>query len=153
MQWALLAVIVVALFLLSGRYPRVAFSILGVLVVSAAAIILFTEDEASLKKERIAPADIMVEGIAGTPSYGGDHRLTGRVKNNHASAELKELVVSIVMQDCDDTGCDVVGQAEERVNLRVPAGQARDFSVTVYLGEPVISGTIDWNFTVTDTRS
>lgn len=153
MQWALLAVIVIALFLLSGRYPRIAFSILGVLVVSVIGLILLTEDDAALHKERIAPGDVEVESIAGSPAYGGSHRLTGRVKNHHASAELKELALSIIMQDCGDSGCEVVGQAEERVNLRVPAGQARDFSVTVYLGEPVISGTIGWKFTVTDTRS
>lgn len=153
MQWALLAVIIVALFLLSGRYPRVAFGILGVLVVATLGLILLTEDDASLNRERIAPADIAVESISGTPAYGGSHRLTGRVKNNHASAELKELALSIIMQDCTDAGCEVVGQARERVNLRVPAGQVRDFNVTVYLGEPLISGTIDWKFTVTDTRS
>ena len=67
--------------------------------------------------------------------------------------ELKEVVLSIVMQDCDDTGCQSVGQTDEQVNLRIPAGQARDFSVTVYLGEPAISGTIGWDFTVTKTRS
>ena len=48
MQWAVLAVIVVALFLMSGRYPRLAFSILGALVLADIAVILFTEVDASL---------------------------------------------------------------------------------------------------------
>ena len=153
MQWALLAVIVVALFLLSGRYPRVAFTILGVLVVAAISVILLTEDDASLKKAQIAPSDISVASIVGNPAYGGGYRLTGRIKNDHESAELKEVVLSIVMQDCVDSDCATVGQTSERVNIRVPPGQARDFSVTVYLGETDISGSIAWSLDVTDTRS
>lgn len=153
MQWALLAVIVVALFLMSGRYPRLAFNILGVLVVAAIAVILFTEGDASLKKEQIAPADVSVQGVVGRPAYGGGYRLTGRITNGHQSAELKEVMLSIVMQDCVESECAVVGQADERLNLRVPGGQSRDFSVTVYLGETDISGSIGWKVDITDTRS
>jgi hypothetical protein len=153
MQWALLAVIIIALFLLSGRYPKVAFGILGALVIAAVAIILLTEDDASLNKAKIGPGDVMVENIAGIPAYGGGYRLTGRIKNNHESAELKEVMLSIMMEDCMDSGCEVVGQTNERVNLRVPADQARDFSVTVYLGETSISGSIRWSFDVIETRS
>ena len=153
MQWALLAVIVVALFLLSGRYPKLAFGIFAAMVVAVAGVLFLGQDEATLRKAKISPADITVENTAGAPAYGGGYRLTGRIKNNHADAELKEVVLSIVMQDCGDSGCQAVGQTDEQVNLRVPAGQARDFSVTVYLGEPEISGTIGWAFTVTETRS
>ena len=153
MQWALLAVIVVALFLMSGRYPRLAFSILGVLVVAAIAVILFTEDDASLRKEQIAPTDVSIESVVGQPAYGGGYRLTGRITNGHQSAELKAVMLSIVMQDCVENDCAAVGQADERLNLRVPNGQSRDFSVTVYLGEADISGSIRWSIDVTDTRS
>ncbi len=153
MQWALLAVIVVALFLLSGRYPKLAFGLFAAMVVVVAGVVFLGQDDATIRKRQISPQDVTVENTTGMPAYGGAYRLTGRIQNHHDSVELKEVVLSIVMQDCDDTGCQSVGQTDEQVNLRIPAGQARDFSVTVYLGEPAISGTIGWDFTVTETRS
>ena len=110
MQWALLAVIVVALFLLSGRYPKLAFGIFAAMVVAVAGVLFLGQDEATLRKAKISPADITVENTAGAPAYGGGYRLTGRIKNNHSDAELKEVVLSIVMQDCGDSGCQAVGQ-------------------------------------------
>ncbi len=153
MQWALLAVIVVALFLLAGRYPKLAFGLFGAIVVAISSLLFFSREEAEIRRGKIDPEDVMVQHVSSVPAYGGGYRITGRIGNHHSHVELKEVVLSIVVEDCDDTGCQPVGQQEERINLRVPAGQVRDFSMNVYLGEVAISGTIGWQLTVTGTRS
>ncbi len=153
MQWALLAIIVIALFLLSGRHPKWAFGLFGALVVTISALLFFSQEDAETSRGQIDPEDVTVENIVSLPAYGGSYRLAGRIQNHHSHAALKEVVLSIIMQDCEASGCLTVGQTDEQVNLRVPPGQARDFSITVYLGEADISGTIGWNITVTTTRS
>ncbi len=156
MQWAFLAVIIIGLFMISGRYPKLAFSVLGVLVFGAAAVVLMTTDEATLKRQKVAAENVEVVNTTVVPAYAGSYRLTGRVSNSHESAELKGMTLSVVMMECmgaTGTECEIVGQASERINLRVPAGQARDFSANFYFGEPTISGSVQWQFEVTDTRS
>ena len=156
MQWALLAVIIVGLFLISGRYPKLAFSVLGVIVFAAAVFVFMTTDEAKLARMKVSAENVEVSNAAVVPAYGGSYRLTGQLTNNHESAELKSTVLSVVMLDCKGatrTECQIVGQTQERINLRVPAGQTRNFGANVYIGEPLISGSVQWEFEVTNTRS
>ncbi len=156
MQWALLAIIVVGLFLISGRYPKVAFSVLGVLVVATVITLLLTTDKATVGRQKVAATSVVVENTVVTPAYAGSYRITGRLLNQDATTDLKEITLSVAMQDCQDpseSACQIVGQAVKRINLRVPAGQARDFATNIYIGEPWISGIIRWQFEVTETRN
>ncbi len=156
MQWALLAVIIIGLFMISGRYPKLAFSALGVIVFGAAVIVFMTTDEAKLARQKVSTDNVEVSNTVVVPAYGGSYRLTGRLTNTHESAELKSTTLSVVMLDCRGatrTECQIVGQTVEQVNLRVPAGQTRDFGANVYFGEPLISGSVQWQFEVTATRS
>ncbi|MGB5707788.1 MAG: hypothetical protein WBM41_13265 [Arenicellales bacterium] len=156
MQWALLAVIIVGLFMISGRYPKLAFSALGVIIFGTAAVVLLTTDEATLKRQKVAAENVEVVNTTVVPAYAGSYRISGRLSNAHDSAELKGITLNVVMMECmgaNRTECQIVGQASERINLRVPAGQARDFYTTVYFGEPTISGSVQWQFEVTETRS
>ena len=156
MQWALLAVIIIGLFLVSGRYPKVAFSILGALVFAAAAFVLWSSDKTALKRQKLPVSVISVENTTVVPAYADSYRVAGRIVNDHESVAMKEATLKVEMLDCksDDTdSCQIVGQTIERVTLAIPAGQARDFSTTVHFGTPRISGTIDWRFSITATRS
>ncbi len=156
MQWALLAVIVVSLFLLSGRYPKVAFSVLGVLVFSAAAYLLHSSDQGGFQRKQIPISALYVDNMAVVPAYADSFRVTGRLVNDHAGASLKEATLKIMMLDCasaDAEDCQIVGQVNERLTLSIPPGQARDFSTTVHFGFPSISGRTDWQFEITDSRS
>ena len=156
MQWALLAVVIIGLFMISGRYPKAAFSILGVLVVAAVAYVLWSMDKTGLKKPQIPPQSLVIENTAVVPSYANSYRITGRVANNHDSVALKETTMKIEQLDCkkdDAADCRIVGQALERLVLTIPPGQARDFSLTVHFGAPAISGNIDWHFEITSTKN
>jgi len=156
MQWALLAVIIIGLFMISGRYPKLAFGVLGVIIFGTAATVFMTTDEAVLKRQKVSAASVEIANTTVIPAYAGSYRISGRLSNAHESAELKGITLSVVMMECmgaTRTECQIVGQSSERINLRVPAGQVRDFSTNFYFGEPAISGSVQWQFEVTDTRS
>jgi hypothetical protein len=156
MQWALLAVVILGLFLISGRYPKTAFSILGALVLAAATYVLLSEDKFGLKELKIPTENIAIENTAVVPAYANSYRISGRIANQDQSIALKEVSLKIEQLDCKTgaaSDCQIVGQALERLIMAIPPGQARDFSVTVHFGVPKISGNIDWRFTITNTKS
>ena len=160
MQWVLLAVIIAALIYLSRYFPKIAFAILGVLVIGAAAIVLTTTDLATITRSRLPVDDIVIENPVMAESYGGSYRFSARINNTNDSIELRESVVSITMLDCpagsDDVSeddCKVIGQEEERVNLRVPPAQTRDISKTISFGGAQPLGSVRWKFRITETRS
>lgn len=156
MQWALLGIIVVALFLISGRYPKIAFSALGALVFGVATLVVLTEDNARLHKQRVGTEQIEINNFAVLPAYAGSYKVTGRIVNRHDEALLKGFLLNVVMQDCvgaSDDDCLIVGQSSERIVTSIPPGQARDFSANAYFGEPAVNGEKRWQFTVSEPRS
>jgi hypothetical protein len=156
MQFVLLAVIVAALLYMSRYFPKVAFSVLGVLILGAIAIVFTTTDFAQNSRSRIPIEDISIENPVMTDAYGGGFRFSARLNNNNQTVELKESIISITMLDCPDEteqGCTVIGQSEQRVNIIVPPTQARDVSRTLSFNSAKPAGIIRWQFRVTQTRS
>jgi len=158
MQWLLLGVVVVALLFMSSRFPRTAFSILGALALAAAVIVFSTRDDAQLGRYKLPVGDITIENPVISPAYGGGYQFNARLANANREVLLKEAVVSITMLDCPaaaagDDDCAVIGQADERVNIQIPAGQARDVSRTVSFTGANPAGALRWRFKITETRS
>ena len=156
MQWALLAVIAAALLYLSRYYPKIAFSVLGVLVIASIAIVFSTTDQARMKRSSLPAEDIVIENPVVTGSYAGGYRFNARMVNNNPSLELKESVVSITMLDCVDdqeSSCQVIGQREQRILISIPPGQARDVSRTISFGNAQPANTLRWQYQVTETRN
>ena len=156
MQWALLAVILIGLFMLSGRYPKLAFSIFGALVIGLGIALLLSSDHADKVRNVIAAEDVTLENMSVAPAYGGSYRISGRLQNSHETAPLRESMLTVFMLDCpqpEPENCLIVGQQTERLNTRVPATQARDFSVTLYFGSLRIAGHLHWRFEIADAGS
>jgi len=156
MQWALLGIIVIALFLISGRYPKIAFSALGALVFGVATLVILSEDDARLYRRQISAEQIEIGNFTVQPAYAGSYRISGRIVNRHDDALLKGFMLNVVMQDCASTAdddCLIVGQSSERIVTSIPPGQARDFSTNAYFGEPAVNGEKRWQFTVSEPRS
>lgn len=161
MQWVLLAVIVAALLYLSRFYPKVAFTVLGVLAIGAAVIVFTTTDVAQLKRSRLPVEDIKIENPIITPAYGDGFRFNARLINTHESVTLKEATVSITMLDCvadannavDGDGCQVIGQEKKRIIVKIPPGQVRDVSQTLSFYSAKPRGTLRWRIKITETRS
>lgn len=156
MQWAMLALTVLGLIILSSRHPKSAFGILGVLLLSGATVLWQTSDRGG-DVGRVDATNIKVKNTAVTPAYAGSYRLSGRLLNQHKQVNIRKVMLRIDLLDCADANqavhaCLVVGQTTEMINTDIPAGQARDFAINIYLGEPLISGMINWRFEVTEAR-
>ena len=156
MQWILLLIIVASLFYLSRYFPKIAFSVLGVLVVGAGVMVLTTTEMAQFNRGKIANQDILIENPVLTPTYAEGYRFNARLFNANQAHSLRELVISITMLDCAGDGpesCRVIGQEDERINVRIPPGQARDVARTLSFDNAAASGALQWEFKVTSTRS
>jgi hypothetical protein len=159
MQWALLAVIVVALLYMSRFYPKVAFGVLGVLVIGTAVIVFTTTDIADINRSKLPISAVEIENPIMTPAYGGGFRFNARLLNTHQSTTLKESTLSITMLDCpqdsgdSDDSCQVIGQQDQRIIVKIPPGQARDVSRTLKFDSAKPRGNVRWKIIVTETRS
>ncbi len=156
MQWILLLIIVASLFYLSRYFPKTAFSILGVLVIGAAVMVLSTTEMAQFNRGKIANDDILIENPVVAPTYAEGYRFNARLFNANQTYSLRELVVSITMLDCagdNPESCRVIGQEDERINVRIPPRQARDVARTLSFDNAAAAGRLQWKFRVTSTRS
>ncbi len=159
MQWVLLAVIVAALLYMSRFYPKVAFGVLGVLAIGALVIIFTTNEVAQLNRSKLPVEDIKIENPVFTPAYGDGFRFNARLINTHESVTLKEITVSITLLDCpqdlgdSEDGCQVIGQEEQRIIVKIPPGQARDVSQTLSFGSAKPRGNVRWQIKINETRS
>jgi hypothetical protein len=156
MQIVLLAIIVIALLYLSRYFPKVAFSVLGLLVLGASAIIFTSTDVARNAQSRVSSETVEIENPVMSPAYGRSYRFNARLKNTHESIALREIIVSITLLDCkteSETECATLGQTEQRIIVQIPPQQARDVSRTLSFDGADPLGTIRWQFKVTHTRS
>lgn len=156
MQWALLAVIVIGLFLISGRYPKIAFSALGALVFAVAAMVLLTDDEGRNARQVVTVEQVRIDNFAVLPAYAGSYRVSGRVVNGNDDRVLKGFDLSVILEDCatsDNESCIIVGQETDRVVVSAPPGQAREFYINMYFGEPEIVGIARWQYSIIAPRS
>ena len=156
MQWLLLGIVVIALLYISTRYPKTAFGILGVLGITTAVIIFSTRDDALRGRQKLPVADIKIENPVIAPAYGDSYQFNARLVNANPSVLLKEFVISITMLDCpgdSDDGCAVIGQADERINAKIPPGQARDISRNLFFSGADPAGIVRWQYKITETRS
>ncbi len=159
MQWVLLVVMVVALLYLSRFYPKVAFSVLGTLVLAAAVIVFTTTDVAQMRRARLPVDNIKVENSVVVPAYGNSFRFNARLVNTHESVTLKEATISITMLDCvseagvSDDDCQVIGQRDEDIIIKIPPRQVRDVSRTLSFNSAKPRGNLCWRIKITQTRS
>jgi len=145
---------VVALLFLARYSPKIAYSILGVLVIGAIAIVLTTSDLGQRNRSKLYAEDIEIENQVMTLTYAGSYRFNARLINNNQDIAAKELAISITMLDCEThDNCNVIGQREELVILRIPSGQARDLSRTVSFDSAEANKELRWEYKVTQVKN
>lgn len=156
MQWVLLAVVIAALLYLSRYHPKAAFGVLGTLVFAGVVIVFNTTEVGQANRSKLPTKDILIENPVISSSYGGGYRLNARLANTNSNIELKESIISVTMLDCADDlteSCQIIGQNEERINVKIPPGQARDISRTMSFDAANATGSLRWEFKITETRS
>ena len=156
MHWILLGVIAIALIIMSARYPKIAFSLLALLIAIVSAVIVTSTDSGFEARQKLPPKDVSIENPIMIPAYADSYRFNARLVNNNNEAILKETTLSITISDCSDqseTYCQVIGQTEQRFTVTIPPGQARDVERMVSFDAASPESWVKWTYKVTATRS
>lgn len=101
----------------------------------------------------IAPDRVQVDGMKMTGG-GAPFELRGRIENR-SDVLLKSVTLLVTRSDCfegslDPTGCTVLWQDRHWISIAIPAGEAREFSSSVWMrgAAPGARGTLKDSFTV-----
>lgn len=100
-------------------------------------------------------ADLKLENVnLKKASYGlSDFVLDGTITNNSAFP-LGTIYFEVIMTDCQNGNCRVVGQTETSASIVVPAGQVRAFSSYAlrFNNLPPVNGARTWTYKITSLR-
>jgi hypothetical protein len=101
-------------------------------------------------------ADLKLESVTlKKASYGlSDFVLEGTVTNNSSYA-LGTIYFEVILTDCQNGDCHVVGQATTSSSVTVPAGQMRAFSSNAlrFNNLPTANGARSWTYKITSLRT
>ena len=69
---------------------------------------------------------------------GAPYEFRGRIVNNRTDIRLKSITFELIRRDCyegalDPSGCAILWQDRQWVERSVPPGEARDFSVAIWM--------------------
>ncbi|MCP4828932.1 MAG: hypothetical protein GY889_08670 [Proteobacteria bacterium] len=155
MHWALLGIISLALIVVAGRRPKLAFGLLAILLAGVIVMLQLIPGEKERGSALISTGDVRLSQVHIEPGYGGSFDLSGRLENQAFSTRTVEVVLEVQLRDCRVTGqdttedCQILGTDTPRVGLAVPPGQARDFTVNLSFPRSRVRGRIDWQYRVT----
>lgn len=155
MHWVLLAVLALVLIFSASRFPKLAFSLLAVLIAVAAGLYYLSDPPSDGLPERLDPSQVQVGGVTMAPYYAGGFKATGSITNNSEHYDLTELVIRFTVEDCVDgeasePACNTLSQADERVRVHVPPGATRSFEQPVSPQRTRVEGTRRWKFKVVE---
>ncbi len=154
MQWIVLVLIVVGLLLMATRYPKIAFGILGALVLLIGILLMLGKDNEQDASSRAAQLKLINTQM--TPGYADSYQFTGRI-SNQSETTIRQVTIQVTLKDCDDASaedasCSIIGEELARVTVTIPPGQARDFSDNVYLGSSKPKRHARWQFLIVDAQ-
>ncbi|KAA3632125.1 MAG: hypothetical protein DWQ08_03940 [Proteobacteria bacterium] len=155
MHWVLLAVLALVLIFAASRFPKLAFSLLAVLIAVAAGLYYVSDPPSDGLPEHLDPSQVEVDNVIMAPYYAGGFKATGVIRNHSEHYDLTELVIRFTVEDCidaegDEKTCSVLSQVEERVLIHVPPGTAKSFEQPVSPRRTKVEGTRRWKFKVVE---
>jgi hypothetical protein len=155
MHWVLLAVLALLLIATASRFPKLAFSLLGVLVAVAAAMYYVTEPTSDGLPESFDVSQVEVSNVRMTPYYAGGFKAVGEIANHSSDHDITELVVRFSVEDCPQQGdsaegCALVSEVDKQIRLHVPPGAVRTFESPVDPRRTSVDGKRRWRFKVID---
>ncbi len=147
MTWIAILAVAILLIVISMNYPRVAFSLLGGLLVAGVIVYRLTGGDESSKP--IAAKLLALENLHMSKSYGDSYYLAGRIRNQ-SDRPLREFSILVQALDCpqaiDNANCIIIGEKNISVFSNVPPKQARDFKENVYFGQLQPSQSLVWRY-------
>lgn len=155
MHWLLFAVLAAVLVFSASRFPKLAFSLLALLIAVAAGLYYMSEPPPKGRPEPLDASMVEVSNVTMSPYYASGFKASGDITNHSTDHDLTDLVIRFTVEDCvaDDNPaeeCKVVSQVEERIRLHVPPGATRSFEQPVSPRRTTVEGNRRWKFKVVD---
>ncbi len=109
-----------------------------------------THREFEASQHRIAFGEVQIEDFALKGTEAAGYRVTGRVRNRSPRYTLTGMQLQVVIKDCYQSTCDVVGQADVPVSgMEIPPAQLRWLDRQVYFSSlPPMRGSLQWSYKV-----
>lgn len=152
-----LALVCVALIVLTYYSPKVGFSLLSGLGALLLALYFLNLEESEVQKFQIPRDQLALSDMVSDFSYADNWKYSGRITNS-SEKTLTDIEINIVLHDCPDghseisDACVVIGDIVEFVAVTVPPRQARDFTDNVDVENAVPKGMLLWDYELVGAR-
>lgn len=159
MQWILFGAVIIALLLMGSRSPKIALSLLGLLLILWVGFYYYTEDRRKLAQDLVDQERVTLSEFRITPGYRDSFNLSARIKNNSDTETITEVRLHIDLEECpqetrtNERNCIIIGSADEIVSIIVPPRQARDISRNPYFGAIHLQGQPRWSHKITGVKT
>jgi len=154
MHWFVLGIIGLTLVVSASRYPRLAFTLLVVLLVVAVITFQLNLKNDERSDSLISDSEVELSQVTMTPGYAGSYDMKGILRNDSLVSSIVEVVVQIEMLDCPTQGktdrgnCNGLGWATARITKDVPPGQKQEFNTNLSFPASEVSGYITWDYQI-----
>lgn len=159
MQWILLGAVIIALLLMASRSPKIAISLLVLLIIFWTAFYYYTKNVVKIDQDLADQGKVSVSGFKLTPGYRDSYNLSARLNNHTTTHTITEVRLRISLEDCpknDQTkgpSCIVVGNIDEIISIIIPPRQARDITRNPYFGAVQLQGKPHWTYKITGLKT
>ena len=137
MHWFVLGIIGLTLVVSASRYPRLAFTLLVVLLALAAITLQLNSKNDERSDSLITDSEVELSQVTLTPGYAGSYDMEGMLRNDSLVSSIVEVVVQIEMLDCPTQGktdwvnCNELGSVTARITTAVQPGQSQKFNTNL----------------------
>ncbi len=156
MPWIALALVCVALVVLTYYSPKIGFASLSGLGVLLIALYFLNLDESENVELPVPRDQLVLSDMNSELSYADNWRYSGRISNS-SQKTLTDIEIKIVLYDCPDVhtetdNCLIIGDVVEFVPVTVPPYQARDFVDNADFRNANPKGTRVWEYELVNAR-
>ena len=139
---------------LAYRYPRLAISLLAVLILLGLGG-YWLQSKQQPGEAQILPEDVVFTAISIDPGYAGSWNLSARVHNQSLLTAIRELALRIEMFDCppaaqsvSSTQCEVMGEVVKFISLNVAPRERKNLEVNLIFPRVQPIHQLRWQYTI-----
>ena len=154
MHWVVLGIIGISLIVAASRYPKLAFSMLAVLIGIVLVVLQFNSARHERSASLVSATDVGFANILFSPGYAGSYNMSGQLINRSIKSGIAEIELSVTMLDCGkknaggQSDCSEITQVHTRINIEIPPGEAEEFSTNLTFPNKQFEGEPEWEYTV-----
>lgn len=154
MHWIVLGIVGLMLVVSASRFPRLAFSLLGVLITVAVITVQLNSKNDERSDSLISNTEVELIQVTLTSGYAGSYDMEGILRNRSLSSSIVEVLVQIEMLDCptqvkkNRVDCNELGWTTARITSDVPPGHNEEFNTNLSIHASDISGYLTWDYKI-----